>query len=406
MLNNKKYEIWKTNGLSEKIITSVKRKRDDKIFDLGDLVNLNYAEEDYPIIKFTEYTNDIVVHFERKKSNPCYNTILLDNLVVLKKSTPELKPIIFPNIKETKEITTYISEDNRSLYSNGVCWRIVEDSKVEQIPVLQILDKQLNPSNFYSCKKAALDSLKTFFILSMQKNESTITTSDEKFFNDRNYHIETIHRIKDNKVFSIGNESRQGEIISFKKVNNGLDLVVNTNKNINIPLNSLSIDDYVFTTEDGVCIFIGDKYYFLTKFGHILNIRASFNILEDTKNNPLFKRFSTEESAKLYLKKREKSKILFTTNDGVNIRANQEYYLVLLNINHVTKLIAQGDRLYDSSSTRFGNYENAKKYVEKLNKSLVTVKEKSFTVNQLENLITGPQMRANALLKVLKENGK
>jgi hypothetical protein len=95
---------------------------------------------------------------------------------------------------------------------------------------------------------------------------------------------------------------------------------------------------YIFTTHDNVEIFEGDEYYFHDQ--EIISYMKPADI--DSGKGEFYKYFSTWESAQKHLNSLKK--IVFTTSDGVNIHAGDEYWYTLNNtyrIHHCPKVLSK-----------------------------------------------------------------
>jgi len=113
----------------------------------------------------------------------------------------------------------------------------------------------------------------------------------------------------------------------------------------------------LFTTEDGVEIRKGDKIYIITE---IVKDQIMGLILDEWRPYEGAKSFSTKEAAQKYV---DSQKVLFTTEDGVEIRKGDRYYFVDVNSSSVsfeTAHVWSGGYL---ERKYFSTYEKAERYL-------------------------------------------
>ena len=134
-----------------------------------------------------------------------------------------------------------------------------------------------------------------------------IKYSKEYLIQEGSYQIHSVKRLSDGEIFTLGDKvdstiSDLGgttDITGFKIMNN--ELKVGLRHLGYYPLSTIILPkNPLFTTEDGVDIFEGDKYYFV--------ITSSFlqgtNIAREKKgpkDYPLYKYFSSKEAAEEYI---------------------------------------------------------------------------------------------------------
>lgn len=131
---------------------------------------------------------------------------------------------------------------------------------------------------------------------------------------------------KKEEIFTIGDKTNNGTISKFELDSNGIRVFFEEKpKNYHVSLNSLlKVQQKLFTTEDGVDIFEGDKIYSVnrTNFQHYDNNRT---VTHNFCRSSVYKYFSTKEAAQKYI---NENKPLLITEDGKEIFKGQELHCV------------------------------------------------------------------------------
>jgi hypothetical protein len=191
---------------------------------------------------------------------------------------------------------------------------------------------------------------KDYEILSLISSDNTIITyengggcykNDElkKDYKDKEYFllcflihkdlwkINSIKRLSDNEIFSVGDKVVNPAGITFTISKFYLDsksekMLANGDNGNGIRINKISHVKFLLTTEDGVKIFRGDTCYCVIK--KTMKVLKWSNILDDgTLDKYVY--FSTKQSAEDFI---NKNKVLFVTEDGVDIKIGNEYFYV------------------------------------------------------------------------------
>ena len=111
----------------------------------------------------------------------------------------------------------------------------------------------------------------------------------------------------------------------------------------------------LFTTEDGVDIFKGDKVSYVNFLDTIMR---DVTCTEKSAKHDLFKWFSTEQAAQDYI---NSNKVLFTTEDGVDKCEGDDYYFLHKHSFRIDKAVAHKSFIDGNTS---GLYFNSKKLAE------------------------------------------
>ena len=132
--------------------------------------------------------------------------------------------------------------------------------------------------------------------------------------------------------------------------------------------------EILFTTEDGVPIFKGGEYWYIfdTKPTEIIHVGSALSFKRESN----IKRFSTKQAADEHV---AKHKVLFVTEDGVEIRADDSCYEVTRGYNihpYIKWRSYYGDNGVPRSPHFFSTEEKAQEYIE-LNKP-------KYSINQIK----------------------
>ncbi len=108
--------------------------------------------------------------------------------------------------------------------------------------------------------------------------------------------IFSIKRLSDGEVFTVGDKTNAGIIKEFQT--HGNHVMVKTDGGLTT-LDGLCIKKQpLFTTEDGVDIFEGDKYYYVDENIELFHVRKA---IHTSGQDEYFKYFSTKEKAEEYI---------------------------------------------------------------------------------------------------------
>jgi hypothetical protein len=146
--------------------------------------------------------------------------------------------------------------------------------------------------------------------------------------------IHSVRRLSDGQIFTVGDIIVEGIIISFHLTNIGMGVQCG---NVGCLLNEVSkVNRCLFTTEDGVPVYEGDKVCLLsTSRWHLVkNVSSPVNPFYGD-NHESFKYFSTEEAAKEYILM---NKHLLSVNDIKDWLEKYFDYPNGINVNHVREL--------------------------------------------------------------------
>lgn len=169
---------------------------------------------------------------------------------------------------------------------------------------------------------------KNFYVNSKYWDGNKHRTKQFLLRNCNTYNIHSIKRLSDGEVFTVGDYTNAGNLTGFSIYNNSIVTHHNpSGQDVNDDyfLNGLNhVKKPLFTTNDGVNIYQGDKCYWITTLGNIYPIHSCN---KTNSGNMKFKHFSTQELAEKYLNKKPKE-LLFTTTDGVNMYKGDTLYYV------------------------------------------------------------------------------
>lgn len=158
------------------------------------------------------------------------------------------------------------------------------------------------------------------------------------------YKIHSVKRLSDGEIFTIGDKVQDSltdyltnfkiqEIVCFNKSNK---LICTTKSGTTAPLSTIRhIKKPLFTTEDGVDIYKGDKFFTLSK--NNINISSLFSVIATghIKNNNYLD-FSTKEAAEEYILM---NKPCLSINDIVNLNNILIFRLDSIVLSNLKKLV-------------------------------------------------------------------
>ena len=206
-------------------------------------------------------------------------------------------------------------------------------------------------------------------------NESEgISFPYNRFFTNSNWSIHSIKRLSDGEVFTVGDKVEHGylccgeekrlkwNINSISIENNRLKLFSGTGFYREIG-EIVKQKQPVFTTEDGVGIYQGDKYFFVG-IGDLINSNIVHDAESWHRNNDIneFKRFSTKKGAREYI---DSQKVLFISEDGVEMTKGDIYWVPQAGYDEACMFKASSTKDYKKDdSKRFSTEESAQKYID------------------------------------------
>jgi len=120
------------------------------------------------------------------------------------------------------------------------------------------------------------------------------------------YSIHSVKRLSDGEVFTVGDEantkySNYGNITEFELKHNKIYITTKSGKNRCYLDDLKSIKKFLFTTEDGVDIFEGDKIIYRVETGKYWNMLQPLSAKRLKINSDNLKLFSTKEAAEEYI---------------------------------------------------------------------------------------------------------
>ena len=182
------------------------------------------------------------------------------------------------------------------------------------------------------------------------------------------YTILSVKRLSDGEVFTVGDRAKVYEYGSIKTIDS-MTLVtecssmkegiwLNYNSGSSHIIHAIKqVEQPIFLTHDGEDIFDGDKVWYVNKQDHY----KSYFIA--SKNQSFFSDrmayFLTRQDAEDYI---EKNKVLFTTEDGVDLKHGDNYYFVDTDFSIHTMKAHSGAGQY-SERKYFSTVEEAHEYV-------------------------------------------
>lgn len=173
--------------------------------------------------------------------------------------------------------------------------------------------------------------------------------------------IHSVKRLSDGEVFTVGDLIKTPytdctQITGFKNPE-GDEYFIEIPTGLTRLLSLEKVKNPIFLTHDGEDIFAGDKVWYVNKAA----LYHSFLIpVSGTKFfSDINAYFLTQEGAESYIKK---NKILFTTQDGVDIKYGDSYYLVDTDFNIHTMIAHRGSKQHPERKY-FSTVEEAHEYV-------------------------------------------
>ena len=244
---------------------------------------------------------------------------------------------------EDRCIPTSFSPCNRKYKDYYVSYEdVINNSEfweeIIEYPVgTKVLDTFSN-ENEYCYTKQDYEILSFITIKSVLIKYNDLDINDELNC-DKYLKIYSVKRLSDGEVFTIGDKIEDKGLLfwvidSFRIVDNIVKLEcersIKTTTSASLLLNeSFKVKKPLLTTEDGVDIFKGDSPWTTlsnTKCEGFKNVKQFKNITENA-NRTFYKYFSSKEKAEEYVRL---NTVLFTTNDGVDIKKGDKYFELVL----------------------------------------------------------------------------
>lgn len=128
-----------------------------------------------------------------------------------------------------------------------------------------------------------------------------IQAFEENYTGTKNWSIHSIKNLKTDEIFTVEDETTKGKIIRIEICENTFGLYTDLHDCWN-GLNTISKVKRkpLFKTEDGVDMYVGDEYWFLTTMRGLVNLTV-LPKHEPSEFKDNMKRFSTEKAGKDYL---------------------------------------------------------------------------------------------------------
>jgi len=252
----------------------------------------------------------------------------------------------------------------------------------------------------------------------INKNDNFWNITQDAFFTNKGVSIQSVKRLSDGKVFTIGDELNSGfieaiHITSFLIKNNKMHYGLGNNKYkedtfIREIKEAKHVKKPLFITEDGVDIFEDDKCY----GGYKNRTSISGFIYYNWKGHGLnMIYFSTKQATQEYIDSK-KPKLVMTTEDGKELYSNMEETLYGVSILSTDHDILKTKHFHGPSFTKFPEnrkwfYDtgNAEEYIiyNKPVLSLMDIAKVYKTANPDYNRYNNGRSQRNELLEIIKE---
>ncbi len=194
--------------------------------------------------------------------------------------------LYFPETKETNSST------GRNYFQKMVAcqpefWEEVVEKEYEIVSFIHNGEHQVKIDTIIKIKNGFLDSTSQKLPL-------------EHYLNAKCWNINSVKRLSDSEIFSIGDNTNGGIIKSISILGNTLDFKVNGSCFLD---GLFKIKKPLFTTEDGVDIYEGDSYFLVLKDKfEITKTFVEVNLQEYfIRRSTAYWKFSTKESAEEYI---------------------------------------------------------------------------------------------------------
>jgi len=173
-----------------------------------------------------------------------------------------------------------------------------EEIKEKNYKILSFKDK-LNTGRIYRSQSNGLYTVDC----------NKILYDEDQLLRDANVTIHSVKRVSDNKIFTVGDKVKHWVssitrynkwIISSIEVKNGI-VKLYSGTGFHMSLQEVTKrEDSLFTTEDGVDIYRGDRYYMVRKLTNY-NIDSMIAHSDSGKEKSRYTYFSTKEKAEEYI---------------------------------------------------------------------------------------------------------
>jgi hypothetical protein len=235
--------------------------------------------------------------------------------------------------KDYEIVAMGIAEGTILEFKDGICTKRSDDRAPEATSTLQsILNQQYSKDSIHSVKR--LSDEEVFTVGDLIKTPYKDATRITKFQNPE------------------GNEY-------FIKIPTGFARLVTIEK----------AKQPLFLTHDGKDIFEGDKVWYVNKEGHYYSGFVAVSGV--TLRSDINAYFLTREGAEDYI---EKNKVIFTTEDRVEIRIGDKYYFVDMNSSSISLVNAHVRSGGYSERKYFSTFETAQYYII-LNAKVLSIEE-------------------------------
>lgn len=168
-------------------------------------------------------------------------------------------------------------------------------------------------------KKYEILTLNTNSYFGITKSSLDIDAFENGRCKDKNYTINSIKRLSDGEIFTIGDKIKDGFLTDIIKNDNNDIWLYHNGSLTNVKLEDAIISKVLFTTEDGVEIFKGDYCSHVNIKELTLRARTRYNTGESYSPKTT-KYFSTEEKAEEYILM---NKPCLSINDVKSVYHNQ-----------------------------------------------------------------------------------
>lgn len=241
--------------------------------------------------------------------------------------------------------------------------------------------------------------------------------SEKEMLDNEVWEIQSVKRLSDEAIFSVGDYVKNSScrkrkierIILTKGKPFGDGIVLMTDEGAG-KLKAFKKREYLFTTKDGVRMFEGDSWYYVTHNKISLGARITNTLVYKGENNSEVSHFSTREAANRFIASFRP--VIFTTEDKVGLIEGDKYWTI--NTIHWTRwearLIARAEVKIPEHIKTFYSKERADEFYY-LNKPCLSIKDVAtvFKTAVSRNFGNNQQYERNAeaLLKIVKskENG-
>ena len=223
-------------------------------------------------------------------------------------------------------VGTIITGNKETMYSKGLGYRNYDWAHVETHPEFfeEVVEKDYEIVSY-----VAKDC--DFIIVKGSEYPSSLDGLPNDYWK-----ILSVKRLSDGEVFTVGDKVKVYEYGSIKTIT---EIAVNDTKSLvkqgiwlrydygsSHMTHAIKVENPIFLTHDGKDIFDGDKVWCVNKHSQFIGIDGSFIATSTVHfNSDLIAYFLTMEDADSYI---AKNRVLFTTEDGVDIKRGDTFYFV------------------------------------------------------------------------------